>query len=211
MCHRMPERMAMVSRGGWRAFEKDGTSGELMSVGLIYPVAGTIVLHSTPKSKFQRLIAEGKFAHDGEEISFGVVEVGHPQFVGGHAGDQVRGVFKFDAGGLQARERGGDVGNLEVQQGSGMVELRLFGGTEHQAHAAAIEKAELARAEERLESENIAVEGGRAIDVVDVDGDLHEAGEDGAFWNGQDGLRDRDGLVSSSVTENLGPNCGGIF
>jgi hypothetical protein len=119
-------------------------------------------------------------------ISFGVMEVGHPQFVGGHAGDQVRRVFKFDAGGLQAGEGGGDVGNLEVEQGTRMIEFGLFGGAEHQAYSAAVEKTELAGAEERFQAEDVAIEGGGAVDVVDVDGDLHDAGEGGVFWDGHD-------------------------
>lgn len=74
--------------------------------------------------------------------------MGHPQLVGGHAGDEVGVVFEFGSGGLQAVEGGVDVGDVEIEDGAGVIELGFFGGAEHQADSAAIEKAELAGAEE---------------------------------------------------------------
>jgi hypothetical protein len=113
----------------------------------------------------------------------------------------------LDAGGLQARECGGDVGDLEVQQGTGVVELGLFGRAEHEAYTATIEKTELAGAEERLQAEDIAVEGGGALDVMDVDGDLHDAGEGGVFRNGQDGPPKERRVCGMECNEKLVSDC----
>src|SRR5450755_2036639 len=73
------------------------------------------------------------FAHQSEEVVFGVAEVGDPQLVGGQAGDEVRLVFEFGSGGLQALEGGVDVGDVEIEDGAGVIELRLYGGAEHEA------------------------------------------------------------------------------
>lgn len=117
------------------------------------------------------------FTHEGEEVIFGVAEMGHPQLVGGHAGDEVGLVFEFGSGGLQAVEGGVDVDDVEIEDGAGVIELGLFGGAEHQADSAAIEKAELAGAEEKRQGQDVAIESGGAVDVVDVDGDLTDAAE----------------------------------
>jgi len=113
--------------------------------------------------------------------------VGDPQLVGGHAGDEVGLVFEFGSGGLQAVEGGLDVGDLKIEDRAGVVELRFCGGAEHQADSAAIEKAELAGAEEKRQSQDVAIESGGAVDVVDVDGDLSYAGESGVLWGVHEG------------------------
>ena len=78
-------------------------------------------------------------------------------------------------------------GDVEIEDGAGVIELRLYGGAEHEADSAAIEKAELAGAEEKRQSENVAIESGGAVDVVNVDGDLAYAGESGVLWGVHEG------------------------
>jgi hypothetical protein len=111
------------------------------------------------------------------------MEVGHLQVVSGHPGDEVRLVFKFHTCGLEALKSGLDIVDTKIQKGTGMIEFGLLGCAEHQAHAAAIEKAQLAGAEEMRYGENVTIERGGAIDVVNVDGDLHDARESGIGGN----------------------------
>src|SRR5208283_4305672 len=99
----------------------------------------------------------------------------HPQIVLGHTRDEMRLVFKFRATRLEAPESGLDVCHLEIENRAGMVKFRLLGFVEHQAHAAAIEEAQLAGTEQVLQSKDIAIECSGAIDVVRVDGDLTDA------------------------------------
>jgi len=116
-------------------------------------------------------------AHERENVGFGVAEEGHPEVVLGHARNEVRLIVKFCATRLEPLERSLDVRHLEIENGTGMVKFRLLGFVEHQAHAAAIEEAQLASAEQVLQSEDIAIECSGAIDVVCVDGDLTDAGK----------------------------------
>ena len=122
-------------------------------------------------------------AHERENVGFGVAKEGHPEVVLGHARNEVRLIVKFCATRLEPLERGLDVRHLEIENGTGMVKFRLLGFVEHQAHAAAIEEAQLASTEQVLQSKNIAIECGGAIDVVSVDGDLTDAGKARVFRN----------------------------
>src|ERR1700681_3611807 len=58
------------------------------------------------------------FTHKREQVAFRVVEVIHPQLVSGHAGDEVRFVFKFYARRFKTLESGLDVCNLKIQNRS---------------------------------------------------------------------------------------------
>jgi hypothetical protein len=58
-----------------------------------------------------------------------------------------------------------------------MVELRLFGSVQHQTHAATVKEGQLAGREQQRQAEDITIEGGGAGGVVDVDGDLSDAGD----------------------------------
>ena len=63
-----------------------------------------------------------------------------------------------------------------------MVELGLLGTAEHEAYAATVEEGKGARGEQEWQSENVPVEGGGAIEVVDVDGDLAESRNSDGQW-----------------------------
>jgi hypothetical protein len=46
-----------------------------------------------------RITPHGHLAHQGEEVLFGVAKEGHPEIVIRHAGQEMRLVLEFDAGG----------------------------------------------------------------------------------------------------------------
>lgn len=55
------------------------------------------------------------FAHEGQQILFGVVEESHPQIVGGHSCDQVRRAFELHTLAEHLPVGTGDVGYSKVQ------------------------------------------------------------------------------------------------
>lgn len=65
-----------------------------------------------------------------------------------------------------------DVIDLEVEDRRRVVELRLFGDAQHQPYAAAHQKRHVAGAEQVLQAENVAIEGGGAVEVMGVHRDL---------------------------------------
>jgi|ERR1700682_396420 len=117
------------------------------------------------------------FAHEREKVAFGVAKKSHPQIMLRHAGEKVWLVFEFRASGLEPLEGRLDVAHLKIQNGTRMIKFRLLGLVEHQADAAAIEKAQLASAKEVPQSKDVAIECGGAIDVMSVDGDLSDPRE----------------------------------
>src|SRR5688572_33063030 len=71
-----------------------------------------------------------------------------------------------------------DVADPVVENRGWMVEFGLFRHGEHEAHAATVEEGHLRRhCEEKAHAERVAVEGDRAAEVADGDGDLADAGE----------------------------------
>src|ERR1019366_512395 len=77
-------------------------------------------------------------------------------------------------------QRGGDrldIAHLEIEDRAGVVELRLFGHGQHQAHAAAIEESHFRPGlEEESQAQRVAIEGHGFIDIVHVDGSLTDGG-----------------------------------
>src|SRR5215469_869149 len=80
------------------------------------------------------------FAHQREQIVFGVAEEGHPQIVVGHARDHVRLVLKTHTFLFQSCVCRLHVRYREIEDRCRMVELRLFWAIEHQANSMAVEE-----------------------------------------------------------------------
>src|SRR5688500_3431583 len=66
------------------------------------------------------------FAHQSEEVVLAVAEESHPELVIGHLGDEVRLIFEFHAAALHLRVGLLEISDLEVEDRSGMVKLRLL-------------------------------------------------------------------------------------
>jgi hypothetical protein len=112
-------------------------------------------------------------AHQSHQIPLGIAEEHHPQIMILHPGDEVGFVFKGHAFFFHSGVRALNVGHGKVQSGPRMIELRLLGPGQHQAHSAAVEKRESWRGfEQQLQSQDILIKGSRPVDVLRVDGDL---------------------------------------
>src|SRR6266478_5048695 len=94
----------------------------------------------------------------------------------GHVCDQVRLALEAHAGTNHLPVRDSDVGHGKVQNGAGMVELRLLGVSQHEPHPAAVEENQATGVEQQWQPEPVPVEGGGAVEVVNVDGDLSQPG-----------------------------------
>jgi hypothetical protein len=79
-----------------------------------------------------------------------------------------------DAVGLQ------DVRHVEIEDGGGMVELRVFRPAQHQPDAAGLEEGQSGSLEQKGQGQGVAVEGGGPGKILDDDGDLADVAEDGA-------------------------------
>src|SRR5689334_20130481 len=101
----------------------------------------------------------------------------HPEVVRSQGRDHMWAVLELDPLPRELGVGGLDVGHLVIEDRPGMVELGFFGLPEHEANPAAVEEGEAGRFEEQTESERVAVERRRTLQVVDVDRDLGDAVE----------------------------------
>ena len=112
----------------------------------------------------------------------------------GHPGDEMGLVVKGDSGVEHAAMRGSDIGDLEVENGAGVIEFRFLGRREHETHTAAVEKTQLAGLKERAKAELVAVKSCGTIGIMDINGNLADGGN-GCGCEIRDGLH---GIVISS-------------
>ena len=111
-------------------------------------------------------------AHQREGVPFGIVEKGHPEFVIGHLGDQVRLVDEDHAARGERPVGHAQIVDSEIEDRAGVIEGHPLGQAEHQAHARAVEEGQRWGAEEQVQAEVAAIERDRAVEVADVDADL---------------------------------------
>ena len=69
-----------------------------------------------------------------------------------------------------------------------MVELRLFGMSEHEANTAAVEEGQAPGGEQQRETEDVPVERCGAVDVVDVNRYLSQPGDGDGRGGGRRGI-----------------------
>src|ERR1700687_2762520 len=103
------------------------------------------------------------------------MEMRHPEIVSAHLRDQMRRVLEVYAVAEHLPVRAHNVGYCKVQDGAGMIDLRLLRTAEHQANAPAVEESQGAGGEQQRQSKNVPVKCGGPVDIIDVDCDLAQA------------------------------------
>src|SRR6185437_15435022 len=116
--------------------------------------------------------AERRFAHKGEKVGFAVVEKGHPKLGAFKPCDQMRRSGEVNSALDQRLVGCADLGNGEIEDRTGVVELRPLGLGKHEPLAAGAEKRHARVAEQQREAESFGVESHGAVQIVDVDADL---------------------------------------
>ena len=91
-------------------------------------------------------------AHQRMQIAFRIVEVHHPEIVVFHSGNEMRLSFQANTTGAQAIIRRNDIGNHEVDNGTGVIEFWLLGFSQHQAHTRTVEKSRMPGGEEQRQA-----------------------------------------------------------
>lgn len=152
-------------------------SEQQLNSGGIRAKSSTLLIGiSSAESRNTQLYGTRHFAHERQEVLLGVAKKGQPQVVIGHARHQVRVTFELDALIAQLAVRTGDVGHIEVKNGTGMIKLWLLGKGQHQADSAAVKEGHVARGEQRSQAEHIPVKCSGLLQVMHVDRDLAQPG-----------------------------------
>src|SRR5579864_1622248 len=89
------------------------------------------------------------FTHQLHDVALGIMEANHPEVVGFHRSDQARRCFNLQAHLHETTMCCVDVRDVEIEDGTGVVELWRTSGAEHQAHAAAVEESHVACGEQQ--------------------------------------------------------------
>src|SRR5687767_700582 len=118
--------------------------------------------------------------HQGEDIPLGILEVGDPERPVPGIVDRVGRLAKADPAASEGAMGFEDVLHVEIEDGGGVVELRVFRPAQHQPYAAGLEERQARRLEQKGEAQGVAVESGGPGKILDDDGDLADVAEDGA-------------------------------
>lgn len=120
-----------------------------------------------------------RLAHQGEKIILRIAKERHPQIVVRHFGDEMRRALKFHLAPGKLLIGVLNVRNLEIDNRTGMIELRLFGEAEHQPDAAAVEKRHPGNGEQMPQAEPVAVKRHGALEIMHGNSNLADAGKGG--------------------------------
>lgn len=127
------------------------------------------------------------FAHQGEDVSFGILKVREPQIVRRHGRHEVRLHNELDAAGIENFVNLLDVIDFVVDDGRGMIDLGPVGSAQHDANVAAFKEGHAGRrGEKKPHPEHVAVKSDRAVEILNVDEnlpDLRQGRSDG-YWRG---------------------------
>src|SRR5690606_31615824 len=111
--------------------------------------------------------------HQADQILVRIANEGDPELVVAHSGRELRIAFAPGAASDDGLVDGIEVVDLEVQDGVGPGAACALRRREHDAHVAGLEEGELGPGfEEKLEPQNVSVEGERGAQVANRERDL---------------------------------------